>query len=250
MSMTQTQNSRTNRLGSVNWLQAITEVVLILVGIGLAVAADSWMDSRRERQEERQYLIGLREDLVETKEGLEQSLQQTEQTYDRKLSFIRALQGPSDALTEDELRELFSNIFQTYWSSGVFGTYQDMVSSGDLRLIRNEEIRIALAKFIDDWDTVLWMPIRESYQEWLQVLVPYMISNLNVTTVQLRGYRGQALPSDINYKFINREKVWSQEFENILAVTALGDIDQILNTRWMIDNANTILALIDEELAR
>ena len=32
----------------VNWPQAIAEVMLLLIGVGIALATDSWMDDKRD----------------------------------------------------------------------------------------------------------------------------------------------------------------------------------------------------------
>ena len=108
-----------------------------------------------------------------------------------------------------------------------------------------------MAEFENAWNSTLRDTIQEGLNQWNQLQVPYMVSNLNVTSVQLRDYRGKGktLPSDFNYKTVDRDKVWSQEFENILAIAAISQIDQMRITQELINNADFILALIDNELS-
>lgn len=235
---------------AVNWGQAFAEVFLILVGIGLALLADSWMDSRRERQEERQYLIAITSDLEKTKESLESTLQQVEWQKREHLRLIQVLQGPKDELTEEELVTYLENTFLVFPPSGVFGTYQDMVSSGNLRLIRNAKIRLALAKYDGDWRQLLSRSVEEGYDQWNQLQVPFVVSNFNLTSTYLRNYRGTSMPDGYTYKPIDREKVWSQEFENILVIAVVSNVDQIHEFERRIADADSILAMIADELAQ
>ena len=100
-----------NRFSRVNWNQALAEVILILIGIALALAADSWMDDRADRREERQYLVALKGDIEKTRESLEDTITHTKRSNDITLRFIQLLQGSMDELTDEELVANIQNTF-------------------------------------------------------------------------------------------------------------------------------------------
>lgn len=46
----------------IDWGQAFAEVILLLVGIGLALVVDWWADRARDRAAEQEHLAALRAD--------------------------------------------------------------------------------------------------------------------------------------------------------------------------------------------
>ena len=98
-----TSNGISRRIRTVNWPQAFAEVLLLLAGIGLALSADWWAGNEREKDEETQYLIALKRDFSDTRLSLEQSLLETRNANRKVVQFMEILQGPRDAISEDEL---------------------------------------------------------------------------------------------------------------------------------------------------
>ena len=54
----------------INWHQAAAEVVLIVAGILVALAVDSWWEERAERATESHFLKALKEDFLTNRELL------------------------------------------------------------------------------------------------------------------------------------------------------------------------------------
>ena len=68
--------SATEPRHTVNWGQAFAEVVLIVIGVGMALAVDNWADSRQELDEEQQYLVRLLDDFEATRDSLGRTLEE------------------------------------------------------------------------------------------------------------------------------------------------------------------------------
>ena len=111
------------RKGLINWPQAFAEVFLLMIGIGLALLADSWIDNKREREEEQQYLVALLRDFNQTRESLEATIQATVSSNDLTLKLLLNLQSDEDTFSEDELVSSIQNAFMIHPPAPVFGTY-------------------------------------------------------------------------------------------------------------------------------
>jgi len=230
---------------SINWGQAFAEVVFIFIGVGIALLADNWVDDQREIREETQYLVSLRSDFEETRLNLIQTLEAVRENRDLKLRFLELLQGPTDSLSEDELSELIRLAFYMQMPSATLATYNDMVNSGDLRLLRNSELRLRLAEFDSKWDDYEAI-IVEGFEQWNQLHVPFLVHNTSVPSVYSSGYEGIEFPGDVQP--IDRTKIWSQEFENIIAISVISRQDMIYVGQHMQQRVDQVLNLIEESL--
>ena len=129
--------------------------------------------------------------------------------------------------------------------ASVFGTYQDMVNSGDLRLLRNSELRLALAEFVSEWEKYE-SSIAEGFNQWNQIQVPYMIANMDVVSLYLNSYQGSSFQGQV-YP-IDRDRIWNQEFQNVLGVAVINNIDQIDVGETIIERLDQLLNLLQKEV--
>ncbi|MEJ2129988.1 MAG: hypothetical protein P8X81_14255, partial [Woeseiaceae bacterium] len=74
--------SEGKRRHTINWGQAFAEVILIVIGVALALAADDWADRHQERAEEQEYLVRLQSEFLENKVSLEMALQEIRNNID------------------------------------------------------------------------------------------------------------------------------------------------------------------------
>lgn len=230
---------------SINWGQAFAEVVLIFIGVGVALLADRWVDERNQREEERQYLLSLRADFEETKVSLQRSLEDIRRNRDLKLKLMRLMQGPPDAIKEDELSQMIQESFYMQMPAATMATYADMVNSGDLRLLRDATLRLKLAEFENGWRDY-WSVIEEGFSQWNQLQVPFLVSRARIASVYSSGYGGVEFP--VSHQPIDRKTFWSREFENILAVSVISREDMISVGEQMVKKTIEILQLIDRSL--
>jgi hypothetical protein len=89
--------SRTGRiLNSISWKHAIGEIILIVVGVSIALAADGWRQDRANRVTELEYIEGLIRDLGRDIVSVSKMMDQTQ---------LRAVYGETViAAYDDEFR--------------------------------------------------------------------------------------------------------------------------------------------------
>lgn len=147
-------NVRISRHGSsMVWKRALGELVLIVGGVLIALALDSWREGRHETQQEVAYLEQLLLDLRETEERLQLSIAgDTEYLDEVNWLLDRAFRGPPPPADSLGVPTGYSEF------RPLTGTQVALVEGGDLRLLRSDSIRfelIAYSALIDATETVL-----------------------------------------------------------------------------------------------
>jgi hypothetical protein len=120
-----------------------------------------------------------------------------------------------------------------------------MVSSGDLRLIQSDTLRIEMARFaayVDVSDEVS----KEGLYQWNQLQVPFLVQNLSVPRAYDGYLDGLSFPQGRHEP--DEAAFWGREFENILSVKILSLSDVLLVGEAGLDLIERILHLIEQEL--
>jgi hypothetical protein len=137
-----------NETQKIPWKRLSVEAAAIVVSILLAFAIDAWWDERQERQAELDYLIALQRDFSETRESLENQVDRVSSLFSQVDQVLSVIADTESAKLPDSFSSMVGAAYSIPRPVTVTGTYEDMVNSGSLQLIRNEELRLAMAKFM------------------------------------------------------------------------------------------------------
>ena len=157
-------NSRTLDFGFAARL--VAEFGVIVLGVLVALAVDSWVGQRAQREDERQALETLRADLVLSSQDLRDVSAETAVQVAR-LNWLQNF--PVDRSREFPVDSLFAinsaaNVTNAYVP--ILRTYEALVATGQLGLIRSQPIQMDLASlrkemevYLDfrDQSTTLWL---------------------------------------------------------------------------------------------
>jgi len=225
----------------VNWNLALAEVALLVLGVGLALAADAWNDRRIEREAEAQYLDALRADFEQTRANFVAAQEMNSFVRDNDIAFLQALEGPPGSISLDSVRALSEYAFWTEFYEPVFATYYDLVNSGDLALIRSDSLRLAMARFEKSFETLDRVTM-EGWEQYNLVQVPYIVENLNFLDFYGEEYFGLVLPGSSRQVAI--DAYWAPEFSNILAMTIYSRHDMVTTGEESLGVVEEILRLM------
>ncbi len=131
----------------------LTESVLIVVSILLALSADAWLDSRKQAAELDGQLASLARDFQTMLERVDASYHAANRGVEagRQLS---VLMQEDSVIDPDRARErLWYLVFYEVFTPGV-GAYQALISSGNLELLENDELKQDLADFYGSFEDV------------------------------------------------------------------------------------------------
>jgi len=147
---------------------AIGEIVLVVIGILIALAINNWNENRKAALQENLYLKRL---LLETNQDLNhfaESIKSLEKGNRSIVLFSEAIKSKTiqDSLLLQRASDYFKygSIYPVFTSSK--STFDDLSSTGNLKIIKNIKLREALVKYYADY---------EQAKEWNQVAVEWAL---------------------------------------------------------------------------
>jgi len=153
-----------------DWERLVLEIVVVVAGILIAFALDSWWDSRGEAARERAHLRALRGDFVQNVERLDQAAARQEGIVraSRQLLALSRTDGP---VAVDSVRSLVGRVLNSGRFGPVMGAYEAVVNTGGLAQIRDDSLRSALAEFAsnlgvrytEEYSNSLYFPFIREY---------------------------------------------------------------------------------------
>jgi len=240
---------------NIPWLRLAAESTAIVLSILVAFAIDAWWEERQERQDERRYLLSLRQELSSGMEFLAERENTNADMADAHVALIGQMQGDPRA-TDDSLFYWLSLASRPGEIDLPRVVFDDLQSSGGTQLIRSDELRVALALYGRRLANIGEVTDR-AWAIWEQRIQPYLEGRVPRTDRLIRGSFGrsqQALGNDLPFGLSQNEA----DFGGILADPAFEDM---LAERWLRlatgtlsigrlrESMNEIIDLIDEELA-
>ena len=223
---------------SLNWKPVIGQLALIVGGVLIALAVDSWWENRQERHEERAYLEQLLADLRETESRLETSIAGDGRTLDW-VSWVtdRAFNGP---LPPPDSLDLPTGYTQF---RPLTGTSMALVQSGDIQLLRNDSIRfrlIAYTALINATETLL---------RHTETLI--WNSTERVIHGRLRHARSSNVRGDVAWGTIDVAAALSDpELVSALEVQKAASQNRIRNLQRLQQPTTELIQLLSTELGR
>jgi len=132
--------------GRKRWRAIATEIAIVVAGILIAFALDSWWDRRNDARREIPHLLALHADFQENLERLRRHIARGERTMEDSRSLLRLMRaGPLPPA--DSVANLFGQIFNSAQFDPATGAYDAIVGAGDFALIRDDTLRHALTGF-------------------------------------------------------------------------------------------------------
>jgi hypothetical protein len=237
------------------WLRFFAEGAVIVTSILLAFGLQAWWEGRQELREERAYLESLQGDFRQSHVRALEHVSANERTLSSAGRLLQVLGQPRGEIPSDTLASLLEDSFWIWTFSPVLATYQDMVNSGDLRLLQNEELRIALSEFeeqvqvVDRLDQTLW-------EHWLRFDLPFLKDHYVLSDIY-EGYRGSADLKGVDVRSLeygesrfepDHEAIRTRSFYNILVARTVAHQDAIVNMKVALAQIELVLHLVETDL--
>ena len=141
-----------NLVTTLGWKSAAAELSLIVVGVLIALAVDSWWGDRNDREREKAYLQQLLSDARATEVRLQEAIAEDSITLVNVSRFLRAADvfhnaahpaaavPPADSLTAWTVTAYASFVPLT-------GTYTALVENDGLQLLRSDSLRFHIIAY-------------------------------------------------------------------------------------------------------
>lgn len=154
-----------------NWAAVVIDFVIVVVGILIAFQITEWNQARVDRMKEGVYLARLDAEMDVILERLETGVHVARQSSEAAELLLATRAGRSSGTNEtgasdDDLRAALRLLRAGRVPAGSPAAFRQMVSSGELTLLRNDDLRNALFAY-DEFATIARDVWRGGWDEFL-----------------------------------------------------------------------------------
>ena len=229
-----------------NWFTVVLEILIVVIGLFIGLQVDDWNQRRIDRSTEAAYLRELLEDF----EANRASLEKTSQRLETILRNTNALLGQSVLEEPDWTIAQLNDAF--VWTQNmpafiaVVRTYINLKGSGDLRLIRNRELKNDLAQYFAESDlTVLVQNTHEL--ELVNTFQPYIIDNLDYQAVYRQLLDDHPIAAPVDEARI-LDVLHTGEFRNVLTQKHTISADLLNQRRKLLAMTDNIIEKLEASI--
>lgn len=231
---------------SIQWKRLSVEATAIVASILLAFAIDALWDERELREQEIAQLHALHADFTENVKRLQRVIDRQEEFVASQERLLGIIHGHQDMPNEEALKKLVTESFMFSRLEEVLGAYQALVSSGDLRMIRDRKLRAAIAEFVGT--------LGDGYEDeklGLQVrvrLLSEMSSSTDLLAVLQPSFRAFGSLPDSAFDPDFKALLDNRAYRNHLALLTFIESGQLDFYRGLLASAETIVGIVEQNL--
>ncbi len=129
-----------------DWRYVFAETTIVAIGVALGLTVDTWWDDKTDRVTESAYVQGLYKDFSTTVLDLNSEIDSAVVSL-KAIDELFGLMTSKTTTDSSGIHRTISKAFETSVLRPVTATYADLVTSGNTRILRNRDLRIALAEW-------------------------------------------------------------------------------------------------------
>ncbi|WP_460219143.1 DUF6090 family protein [Psychroserpens sp. MEBiC05023] len=153
---------------------AIGEIILVVIGILIALQINNWNENRMSQKLESKYYERLLEDVREEIEILQATLEYSTQVYShaKKATVVFENSNEIDPNPVQNLIDIYQ-ASQLHDPNSAASTYKELIASGQINLISNEDLKTALIRYYEiNWDESTVFKLQNNYRKNLRGKMP------------------------------------------------------------------------------
>ncbi len=211
-------------------LYAIGEILLVMIGILLAFQVNKWNDNRIKKNNEIKYYQNIKDQITEDRYLINGQIRFNNR-YMAQFKYANKIIELNDRTKMDTLGVIIRNLTQYSDFNKQGNIYENMVNSGEIKLLNNHEI-IEFIRILEEWYTYLNRMERIHYDAVIKYAAPSITNTIKLNT----------------YEIMKPEEVYSFQFQNLILtlMQIMGEkTDTYTSTISYIDRT---IEMIDKEL--
>ena len=159
------------------------EIFLVVAGILIALSINNWNNKKTQRSDELNIYKNIQSRISEDREDLEAVIDYNNK-YTAQFEYASNLIEAKDIASLDTLVSLTTNLFKYSDFSKSSNVYQNLLNSGELKLLQNREV---LTMLQDLEETYIYLNRMESIHQQLvtEILAPELIKNLHLSSSEV-----------------------------------------------------------------
>src|SRR5262245_15379602 len=178
-----------------NWIAVVLDFLIVVAGVFVGVQVNEWWSARLDARKELTYLVELKQDFRQVIDELNSDTKVYEGIAVAMATLLEESRRDQPKMPIAELNRSCSRLLSMVGTSIVSDTYANLTGSGDLSLIRSQELRNALAAFYAQSESIRLVSNTHEMQ-LVNTFQPYIVRNLDYLAVFPQD-RKRALRADI-----------------------------------------------------
>ena len=143
----------TAHVKSQNWFAVALDLLIVIVGVFIAIEVANWNEARHERNEERRYYSQLLVDLKDDLDSLSGAARRARLHDEAAEQVLAKLRGkPPPGISPVRLAKAIHYAGFIYLPKPARGTYDELISTGNLGLLRDQQIKSHIADYYGEFD--------------------------------------------------------------------------------------------------
>lgn len=238
---------------SQNWFAVAVDFVIVVLGVFIGFQVDNWWTSRSDARREQAYLQALQQDFAQVIGELEGDAGRYRDIVNAMLVLLAQSRRDQPDLPVDELNRACGYLLSMVGTSVVSDTYDNLKGSGDLRLIRDQELKNRMAEFFAQVG-IIDLVSNTHEMQLVNVFQPYVVRNLDYFAI-FSGDRKKDLPPEFRDTLpapVEVERILrvlpTAEFRNVLAIKFDISTDNLDVVNRALSSAREVDALLRRSL--
>lgn len=205
-------------------IYAIGEIVLVVIGILIALSINNWNETEKNKIIEHNYLIEMLEDFEKNHQKSQEIIFGIEESLPTLIGLLEQSVLEKPTISIDSINIAFSRINNMPTYSSTDRVYNNLIGSGDLKLLNDSSLKTILSKYYESL-YILNLVQTTHESELVESFQPYIIEYLDFQAVNPRRVDDFKLPSSVeNSKIL--QVLGDRKFRNIITLkwTILTDL--------------------------
>jgi len=199
---------------------AIGEIILVVIGILIALQINTWNEDRKAQKQETAILKQLRVEFESNLKQLDEKIRSKQELMNSAIQLFKYIDEPS-LRNKDSINY---HLGRTIPYSTFDPIVNDLASSGNLRLIRNDTLK----QLLSFWTTEI-VQVQEDDASWKtyrnELYIPFLISHYQLRTIRTKATRSNVLGKYL----IEDDDVTSEPAEDIGLTSHPEDFNALLD---------------------
>ena len=224
---------------------AFGEIILVVIGILIALQINNWNENRKNILTESVYLKELQEDFEINLEKSNNSIAGIEEALPRLIGLLEqsALENPTISIDSLNKDCAFISSMRAYFSTD--RTYNNLIGSGDFKLITSADLKSAIADYYKALD-ILKLVQSTHEMDLVNAFQPYIIEFLDYQAIPWMRVNDYPLPPPVEENRILKV-LKDQKFRNIITLK-MHILADLLDLNRSIQQINTkVVKLLKEQ---
>ena len=212
-------------------LYAVGEVILVVIGILIALQVNNWNNDRLQQKAAKAFYSNTRQQLLEDRTNIEGQIAYNNQ-HRAQFEYAFDVIGQDDHSVADSLAAITGKLIDYSDFDQQGNLYETIVSSGDVKLLENDEIKGRL-RLLEQ--TYLYINrMEEIHYDAIMSSMPILIATINMPSKSI----------------IDEEALYHPTFQNLFSLS-LRIIDEKHNVYLRaISEIDSLVSFIEEEINR